>query len=41
MKENKASRFGYAPPNNRLHPTANSVAFIRETCFYSAVRSGG
>ena len=30
-----------AAPNNGMHPTANSVAFMRETCFSSAVRRGG
>jgi hypothetical protein len=28
-------------PNNGMHPTANSAAFICETCFNSAVRRGG
>ena len=30
-----------APSNNGMHPTANSVAFIRKTCFNSTSRRGG
>jgi hypothetical protein len=28
-------------PNNGMHPTANSAAFIRETCPYSRLAAAG
>jgi hypothetical protein len=32
---------GSLRPNNGMHPTANSAAFMRKTCLNSAVRRGG
>ena len=37
----KVDYFAAPPPNNGMHPTANSAVFMRETCFNSAVRRGG
>ena len=33
--------FNRGQPNNGMHPTANSAAFIRKTCLYQRCVRGG